>query len=144
MLNIRPFTDTYNYIATLNKSPPYSSGSAMTPQYYLAELATVTETEVLVSGQDFEAALAELVPSVSKIEMDHYAIVQQRFSGQTLNSSGSAEAEKGGDSEELFRVLGGITTSEEGTVKGIAHESLSEKQSNHNKAKEKGKGKEKE
>lgn len=116
----------------------------MTPQYYLAELATVTETEVLVSGQDFEAALAELVPSVSKIEMDHYAIVQQRFSGQTLNSSGSAEAEKGGDSEELFRVLGGITTSEEGTVKGIAHESLSEKQSNHNKAKEKGKGKEKE
>lgn len=60
----------------------------MTSQYYLGELATLAETEVLVSEEDFNAALRELVPSVSQDEMDHYARIQQRFSG---NSAGGKE-----------------------------------------------------
>ncbi|GAA6037672.1 hypothetical protein JCM8097_002278 [Rhodosporidiobolus ruineniae] len=75
-------------IAELNAQPPYSTGSAplLTPQYYLAELAAPAEIEVLVSQVDFEAALAELVPSVSQAEMSHYRRVQQQFSSSTMNS----------------------------------------------------------
>lgn len=71
-------------------------------------MATPAEIEVLVSQRDFEASLAEvsslssvsadevadspiekLVPSVSQAEMQHYAQVQSRFSGVTMNSQES-------------------------------------------------------
>lgn len=75
-------------IAKLNSQPPDPRHPyPLTPQYYLAELATPAEMEVLVMQQDFEAALNELVPSVSQAEMDHYARVQQRFSKETINSA---------------------------------------------------------
>ncbi|KAM0745708.1 AAA-domain-containing protein [Meredithblackwellia eburnea MCA 4105] len=67
-------------IADLNSHPPHSL-SPLTPQYYLAELATPEEIAVLVAQQDFEAALSELVPSVSQAEMEHYRRVQKEFSG---------------------------------------------------------------
>lgn len=57
----------------------------MTPQYYLSALATPAEIEVLVSQQDFERALDELVPSVSQGEMGHYREVQKMFSRETIN-----------------------------------------------------------
>jgi peroxin-6 len=52
----------------------------MTPQYYLAELATPEEITVYVSEADFQRALDMLIPSVSQAEMEHYAEVQRRFS----------------------------------------------------------------
>jgi len=52
----------------------------LTPQYYLAEMASQEEMEVLVSQEDFERAFHDLVPSVSQSEMDHYATIQSRFS----------------------------------------------------------------
>lgn len=70
----------------MNTRPPYSTGAPLTPQYYLAELATPAEIEVLVSQRDFELSLSELVPSVSKAEMLHYKTVQARYSGETMNS----------------------------------------------------------
>lgn len=91
----------------LNTQSPYSTGIKLTPQYYLAELATPSEIEVLVSQVDFEAALLELVPSVSKAEMDHYALVQQRFSGESINGPsktsilGSTLNKKGKERESL-------------------------------------------
>ncbi|KWU43793.1 AAA-domain-containing protein [Rhodotorula sp. JG-1b] len=84
-------------ISELNAQPPYSTGAAplLTPQYFLAEIATPAEINVLVAQQDFEAALAELVPSVSQAEMQHYKTVQQRFSAETMNSDDKlAEKEK--------------------------------------------------
>ncbi|KAI0831786.1 AAA-domain-containing protein [Trametes gibbosa] len=79
-------------IAVLNASPPANSPHPfpMTPQYYLGELATASETEVLVSEEDFNAALRELVPSVSQAEMDHYARIQQRFSNEPLKGKARA------------------------------------------------------
>ncbi|RPD65775.1 AAA-domain-containing protein [Lentinus tigrinus ALCF2SS1-7] len=76
-------------IAKLNTSPPPNSPHPypLTPQYYLGELATAAETEVLVSEEDFSAALRELVPSVSQEEMEHYARIQQRFSNEALNGN---------------------------------------------------------
>ncbi|CDO74862.1 hypothetical protein BN946_scf185004.g12 [Trametes cinnabarina] len=87
-------------IAKWNAAPPPNSPHPhpMTPQYYLAELATPAETAVLVSEEDFNTALRELVPSVSQAEMEHYARIQQRFSKQSLNESdnkGDKGKEKG-------------------------------------------------
>ncbi|EGU11434.1 hypothetical protein RTG_02592 [Rhodotorula toruloides ATCC 204091] len=83
-------------IAELNAQPPYSTGETppLTPQYYLAEMATPAEIEVLVAQQDFDAALAELVPSVSQAEMNHYKTVQQRFSAETMNSDDNLAAQE--------------------------------------------------
>ena len=70
-------------VAKMNSEPPtYRHPHPMTPQYYLAELATAQEVEVLVSQVDFESAAGALVPSVSRSEMDHYIQVQQRYSQQ--------------------------------------------------------------
>ncbi|KAL5532956.1 PEX6 [Sanghuangporus sanghuang] len=52
----------------------------LTPQYYLSELASSSETEVIVSAADFEDALRQLIPSVSNAEMDHYRGIQRQFS----------------------------------------------------------------
>jgi peroxin-6 len=73
-------------IATLNAQPQSESTSAarwpspLTPQYYLAEMATPEEIAVVVVADDFMAALRELVPSVSQAEMAHYAQIRERFS----------------------------------------------------------------
>lgn len=52
----------------------------LTTQYYLDEMTAPADLDVRVSRTDFEAALAELVPSVSAQEMEHYRSVQARFS----------------------------------------------------------------
>lgn len=51
----------------------------LTPQYYLNELASSSDTDVLVNRGDFLEALNDLVPSVSQAELDHYKEVQERF-----------------------------------------------------------------
>lgn len=78
---ISPFS--LRLAAKMNSEPPtHRHPHPMTPQYYLAELATAQEVEVLVSQADFESAAEALVPSVSRSEMDHYNQVQQRYSQQ--------------------------------------------------------------
>ncbi|KDR81364.1 hypothetical protein GALMADRAFT_239217 [Galerina marginata CBS 339.88] len=68
-------------IADLNSQPgPYSHPHPITPQYYLAELASPEDILVRVTEKDFVRALDALVPSVSQAEMEHYAEVQRRFS----------------------------------------------------------------
>ncbi|KAH9951413.1 AAA-domain-containing protein [Amylocystis lapponica] len=75
-------------IAELNRGPPDPRHPyPLTPQYYLGELATAADIEVLVSQDDFDSALRELVPSVSQAEMEHYAHIQRRFSKETINGS---------------------------------------------------------
>ncbi|KAJ7093066.1 AAA-domain-containing protein [Mycena epipterygia] len=68
-------------LADLNSKPGLEEHPhPLTSQYYLAELASAEDIEVLVSQSDFDRALGNLVPSVSQSEMDHYAHIQQRFS----------------------------------------------------------------
>ncbi|KIO23355.1 hypothetical protein M407DRAFT_27134, partial [Tulasnella calospora MUT 4182] len=82
-------------IATLNaQPPPHKHPHPMTPQYYLAEIATDAETDVVVAEVDFKAALQELVPSVSTNEMEHYRQVQQKFAKDTINAKKSDETEE--------------------------------------------------
>ncbi|KAI0086687.1 AAA-domain-containing protein [Irpex rosettiformis] len=79
-------------IAILNTEPPNPvHPHPLTPQYYLAEMASPEDIDVLVNQGDFEAALRDLIPSVSQAEMDHYARVQQQFSRETINSIDEAE-----------------------------------------------------
>lgn len=62
--------------------------SPLTPQYYLAEMATPEEIAVVVTADDFAAALRELVPSVSQAEMARYAQIRDRFS-RSVNANNS-------------------------------------------------------
>ncbi|CAE6443953.1 unnamed protein product [Rhizoctonia solani] len=74
-------------VGEINAEPPLPEHSyPMTAQYYLAELATPAQIDVLVNGDDFERALSELVPSVSTSELEHYREVQQKFASSTINS----------------------------------------------------------
>ncbi|TFY82055.1 hypothetical protein EWM64_g1949 [Hericium alpestre] len=56
----------------------------ITPQYYLNEIATPADILVTVSQKDFNAALSELVPSVSQSEMEHYAQIRGQFSSRQV------------------------------------------------------------
>ncbi|KAG7096646.1 peroxisomal assembly protein [Marasmius oreades] len=68
-------------IAELNKlPPPYRHPHPLSPQYYLAEMASEDEIQVLVTQNDFDRAVHNLIPSVSQAEMDHYRTIQSRFS----------------------------------------------------------------
>ncbi|CCO34592.1 Peroxisomal biogenesis factor 6 AltName: Full=ClaPEX6 [Rhizoctonia solani AG-1 IB] len=88
-------------VAEINAAPPLPEHSyPMTAQYYLAELATPTETDVLVDQGDFERALAELVPSVSASELEHYREVQQKFASSTINSIEKEDSGDGADDEQ--------------------------------------------
>ncbi|KAG6813100.1 hypothetical protein H0H92_013954 [Tricholoma furcatifolium] len=87
MLNAmsRKAKDVDDKIARLNSVPgPYDYPTPLTPQYFLAEMASEDDINVLVSREDFERALKDLVPSVSQSEMDHYLQVQRRFSKDKL------------------------------------------------------------
>jgi peroxin-6 len=62
--------------------------SPLTPQYYLGEMATPEEIAVVVTTEDFTAALRDLVPSVSQAEMAKYAQIRQRFSRSVNTADG--------------------------------------------------------
>ncbi|KAH7906066.1 P-loop containing nucleoside triphosphate hydrolase protein [Hygrophoropsis aurantiaca] len=69
------------HIAKLNQHPEALGHLRLvTPQYYLAEMAGPGDINVLVSQQDFDHALDELVPSVSQSEIDHYNTIKLQFS----------------------------------------------------------------
>ncbi|XP_006458394.1 hypothetical protein AGABI2DRAFT_216898 [Agaricus bisporus var. bisporus H97] len=64
----------------LNENPQNNHPYPLTPQYYLAEMVPQDMIQVQVSQEDFLSALRHLVPSVSQLEMEHYAQIQERFS----------------------------------------------------------------
>ncbi|KAG1843615.1 AAA-domain-containing protein [Suillus subalutaceus] len=80
MLNAlnRKVTELDNKIAQLNKQSEFRQHQ-LTPQYYLTEIARSDDLHILVTQMDFIRALNELVPSVSAVEMQHYATIQKRF-----------------------------------------------------------------
>jgi peroxin-6 len=53
------------------------SASQVTARHYLEEIAGVDESDVVIEGEDFVAALEDLVPSVSSEEMAHYTNVKR-------------------------------------------------------------------
>ena len=53
-------------------------------------MATTEEIAVVVTAEDFTAALRDLVPSVSQAEMAKYAQIRQRFSRSVNTADGGA------------------------------------------------------
>ncbi|KAG1766092.1 AAA-domain-containing protein [Suillus occidentalis] len=80
MLNAlnRKVAELDSKIGQLNKQSEFRQHQ-LTPQYYLTEIATSDDLHILVTQRDFIRALNELVPSVSAVEMQHYATIQKRF-----------------------------------------------------------------
>lgn len=75
------------------KVKPDEWPTPLTPQYYLAALASEEEIKVKVKQEDFTAALGRLRPSVSEDEMRHYERVQRGFrvaDGQKSSGVGPA------------------------------------------------------
>lgn len=63
-------------------------------------MATPEEIAVIVTAEDFTAALRDLVPSVSQAEMAKYAQIRQRFSRSVNTMTGShADADGGADDQ---------------------------------------------
>jgi hypothetical protein len=59
-------------------------------------MATPEEIAVVVTAEDFTAALRDLVPSVSQAEMAKYAQIRQRFSRSVNNATdGGADDDQG-------------------------------------------------
>jgi peroxin-6 len=93
--------------ATLNAQPSSPGSSAaqwpspLTPQYYLGEMATPEEIAVIVTAEDFTAALRELVPSVSQAEMANYARIRERFSRSVNASDDDTDADDDMDGQRL-------------------------------------------
>lgn len=62
-------------------------------------MATREEIAVVVTAEDFTAALRDLVPSVSQAEMAKYAQIRQRFSRSVNNNAtdgdGGADGNQG-------------------------------------------------
>ncbi|KAI9144509.1 P-loop containing nucleoside triphosphate hydrolase protein [Paraphysoderma sedebokerense] len=90
---VRTVTEIDEKLATINAER--SPVDKVTPQHYLEYMATPEETDVLVSKSDFELALAELVPSVSMSEMDHYKRVQEKFNKPNDKGAKGGKKEKG-------------------------------------------------
>ncbi|PPQ98809.1 hypothetical protein CVT24_003363, partial [Panaeolus cyanescens] len=74
-------------VAALNAQRKSSHLQPITPQYFLSEIAIPEDILVYVSQEDFDRALANLTPSVSEAEMEHYARVQNKFSQKKDNES---------------------------------------------------------
>ncbi|CAG8446247.1 7060_t:CDS:10 [Dentiscutata erythropus] len=69
-------------VSQLNSNPTPNLPQPVTSQYYLNHIATSEDTLVEVTQEDFEKALQELIPSVSEKELEHYRMVQMRFTQQ--------------------------------------------------------------
>ncbi|KAF9123150.1 peroxisomal assembly protein [Mortierella sp. 14UC] len=85
-------------VVTINKDETSTLPRPITSQYYLDHLAQPEEIVVQVTEEDFDQALAELIPSVSAQELEHYKQVQKMFNSDDFakeaEAAAAAEAEK--------------------------------------------------
>lgn len=85
-----------NALASMGDDPSLKTWPGeLTPQYYLAKMATKEETEVVVRQHDFEEALVKLVPSVSEKELKHYERIQTEFQGYAIGNKDGVNEAKG-------------------------------------------------
>ncbi|ETN44336.1 uncharacterized protein HMPREF1541_10516 [Cyphellophora europaea CBS 101466] len=66
-------------------------GEEITTGYFFDHLATAADTEVVVNEDDFQAAHAELVGSVSQKELQHFERVRSLFEEQDIGKGTEAE-----------------------------------------------------
>ncbi|KAG0281235.1 peroxisomal assembly protein [Linnemannia gamsii] len=85
-------------VVTINQDETSTLPRPITSQYYLDHLSQPEEIVVQVTEEDFDQALAELIPSVSAQELEHYKQVQKMFNSDDFakeaEAAAAAEAEK--------------------------------------------------
>ncbi|KAI8361089.1 P-loop containing nucleoside triphosphate hydrolase protein [Mortierella sp. GBAus27b] len=81
-----------NRVAVINKDETSTLPRPITSQYYLDHLAQQDEILVQVTEEDFDQALAELIPSVSAQELEHYQQVQKMFNSDDFAKNMEAAA----------------------------------------------------
>src|SRR2546430_17381868 len=91
-------------LAKINANPSTKFPKPINSQYYLNHLATPEDTLVEVNQNDFERALAELIPSVSEKELEHYKMVQMRFTQQEVKK---VERNNENKLQEHSNIIGG-------------------------------------
>ncbi|KAF9086780.1 peroxisomal assembly protein [Mortierella sp. AD031] len=79
-------------VVTINKDETSTLPRPITSQYYLDHLAQPEEIVVQVTEEDFDQALAELIPSVSAQELEHYKQVQKMFNSDDFAKEAEAAA----------------------------------------------------
>ncbi|KIJ17306.1 hypothetical protein PAXINDRAFT_175808 [Paxillus involutus ATCC 200175] len=62
--------------AQLNTLPEFHH-HPVSPQFFIAEMVSGSQLQLVVSSEDFLLALHELIPSISESELSHYALIQQ-------------------------------------------------------------------
>ncbi|KAF9944159.1 peroxisomal assembly protein, partial [Mortierella alpina] len=93
-----------NRVVVINKDETSTLPRPITSQYYLDHLAQPDEILVQVTEEDFDQALAELIPSVSAQELEHYKQVQKMFNSDDFakeaEAAAAAEEKKRADIQE--------------------------------------------
>ncbi|KAI7825209.1 P-loop containing nucleoside triphosphate hydrolase protein [Gamsiella multidivaricata] len=79
-------------VVAINSDETSTLPLPITSQYYLDHLAQPDEILVQVTEEDFDQALAELVPSVSAQELEHYRQVQKMFNSDDFAKDMEAAA----------------------------------------------------
>lgn len=79
--------------ALLNQEKSSNHPHPITPHYYLSELVTERDVQVLVTQHDFDLALSQLKPSVTESELQHYTHIRKLFSGG-IYSKAHADGER--------------------------------------------------
>ncbi|KAI1299511.1 peroxisomal assembly protein [Mortierella claussenii] len=84
-------------VVAINNDDSSTLPRPITSQYYLDHLAQPDEILVQVTEEDFDQALAELIPSVSAQELEHYRQVQKMFNSddfaKDMEAAAAAEEE---------------------------------------------------
>ncbi|KAG0003724.1 peroxisomal assembly protein [Entomortierella chlamydospora] len=81
-----------NRVVAINNDETSTLPRPITSQYYLDHLAQPDEILVQVTEEDFDQALAELIPSVSAQELEHYRQVQKMFNSDDFAKDMEAAA----------------------------------------------------
>lgn len=84
-------------LKTFNEQRIAEGKEEVSSRWWFDNVATPADINVLVTMQDFEKSLSELVPSVSADELNHYLRVKENFEGgkkKAQQNDGQADAEQ--------------------------------------------------
>ena len=65
-------------IAELNALPKYQQ-HPISSQFFISEMKSDMDLQLVVKAEDFHLALEELIPSISSSELLHYASIQKNW-----------------------------------------------------------------
>lgn len=68
----------HSLVAELNALSNYQQ-HPVSPQFFITEMKSNADLQLVVKAEDFDLALKELIPSISNSELLHYASIQKEW-----------------------------------------------------------------